>query len=235
MEEITIYLAFAAGVLAFLSPCTLPLYPSFISYITGVSVHELKTNKKLWKITLAHSSLFCVGFSIIYYVLGFSASLFGRLFIENQMLIQQLGGIFLVLVGLFLVGVIEPKLLMSEWRIKYRPKKVSYINTFLIGLIFSAGWTACIGPIFSAIMYSSVANPAGAFVNVTAFSLGFSVPFIAMGFAIGKVRFLTKYSAVLMKIGGVIMIILGVTIFFNKMYYVNIWGNRIQQFFSGLF
>ncbi|MDV2686157.1 cytochrome c biogenesis protein CcdA [Alkalihalophilus lindianensis] len=235
MQEVTIYLAFAAGMLAFISPCTLPLYPSFISYITGVSVNELKSNKKLWKITLVHSTIFCLGFSVIYYVLGFSASALGRMFMWNQLLIQQLGGIFLVVIGLFLAGVIEPKFLMKEVRFKYRPKKISYLNTFLIGIIFSAGWTACIGPIFSAIMYSSLADPTRAFMNITAFSLGFSLPFIAMGFAIGKVRFLTKYSAVFMKIGGVIMIILGVTIFFNKMYYINIWGQHLQSLLSSLF
>ncbi|MFC0561488.1 cytochrome c biogenesis CcdA family protein [Halalkalibacter alkalisediminis] len=184
MPEVSIYLAFAAGVLAFISPCTLPIYPSFISYITGISVNELKVNKKLWTVTLSHSIIFCLGFSFIYYVLGFSFSAIGSLFISYQPTIQKIGGIFLVLVGLFLAGVIEPKLLMSEFRIKYRPKKTSYFSTFLIGVIFSAGWTACIGPIFGAIMYSSMANPSGAFMNITAFSLGFSLPFIVMGFAI---------------------------------------------------
>ncbi|WP_078551919.1 cytochrome c biogenesis CcdA family protein [Bacillus alkalicellulosilyticus] len=235
MPEVTILLAFAAGVLAFVSPCTLPLYPSFISYITGISVNELKENKKLWKVTMAHSIIFCLGFSFIYYVFGFSASMVGSLLIQYQPLIQKLGGIFLVLIGLFLAGIIEPKLLFSELRIKYRPNKISYVNTFIIGVVFSAGWTACIGPIFGAIMYSAMANPTKAFVNITAFSLGFSLPFIAMGFAIGKVRFITKYSSILMKIGGVIMVLLGIIIFFGKMYYINIFGNQIQEFITRIF
>ncbi len=235
MLEVTVYLAFAAGVLAFVSPCTLPLYPSFISYITGVSVKELKENKKRWKITLTHSIIFCLGFSVIYYVLGFSASALGHLFISYQKIIQQLGGIFLVLIGLFLAGIIEPKALMKDLRINYRPKNISYFNTFLIGIIFSTGWTACIGPIFATIMYTAMANPATAFVNITAFSLGFSLPFIGMGFAISKVSILTKYSSIFMKIGGVIIIILGVMIFFDKMYVIQIWGQRMQDFFANLF
>lgn len=235
MTEVTVYLAFAAGVLAFVSPCTLPLYPSFISYITGVSVQELQDNKKTWKVTLAHSIIFCLGFSVIYYVLGFSASALGTVFMSYQSLIQQLGGIFLVLIGLFLAGIIEPKALMKDLRIRYQPKKISYFNTFLIGVIFSTGWTACIGPIFAAIMYTAMANPASAFVNITAFSLGFSLPFIGMGFAISKVRLITKYSSVFMKIGGVIIIILGIMIFFDKMYIIQIWGQKIQNFFLNLF
>ncbi|WP_088102069.1 cytochrome c biogenesis CcdA family protein [Halalkalibacter urbisdiaboli] len=235
MPEVGLLLAFAAGMLAFVSPCTLPLYPSFISYITGVSVQELKTNKKLWMITLSHSVLFCLGFSVIYYVIGYSASTIGLLFRGYHTLIQQIGGIFLVLVGLFLAGVIEPKLLMSEFRLKYRPKRISYLNTFLIGFIFSAGWTACLGPIFGTILYSTFYEPTKAFVTITAYNLGFSLPFIVMGFAIGKVKFLTKYSAIFMKIGGVTIIILGIMIYFKKMYYINIWSNELQSFLKHLF
>ncbi|MDV2686415.1 cytochrome c biogenesis protein CcdA [Alkalihalophilus lindianensis] len=234
MQEVSLVLAFGAGLLAFISPCTLPLYPSFISYITGVSVQELKENKK-WKLTLVHSISFCLGFSTIYYILGFSASALGSSILGYQQLIQQLGGILLVLVGLFLIGFIQPTALLAEYRIKYKPNKISYLNTFVIGLVFSAGWTACIGPIFGTIMYTAMANPTQAFYNITAFSLGFSIPFILMGLAISKIKILTKYSNIAMKIGGWIIIILGITIFFNKMYYINILGQKIQNFILSLF
>ncbi|WP_018923933.1 cytochrome c biogenesis CcdA family protein [Salsuginibacillus kocurii] len=227
MTEVTILLAFGAGMLAFLSPCTLPLYPSFISYITGVSVNELKTNKSLWPVTLKHSILFCLGFSVIYYILGFSAGAIGNIFYSYQGLIQQLGGIFLILVGLFLTGIIKPSLLMSSKKLNYTPKKTGAFNTLLIGLIFGAGWTPCIGPIFGAIMMQSAAQPEQTFINVTSYSVGFALPFIAMGFALGKVSVITKYSGLLMKIGGVFIIIIGFMVFFDLMYYLNIWSNQL--------
>ncbi|PSL43547.1 cytochrome c-type biogenesis protein [Salsuginibacillus halophilus] len=230
MTEVTILLAFGAGLLAFISPCTLPLYPSFISYITGASVNELKTNRGLWPITLKHSILFCLGFSLVYYVLGFSASAVGSMFTDYQMLIQQLGGIFLVLVGLFLTGILQPSLLMSEKRMtSFMPKKTSAFSTFVIGIIFGAGWTPCIGPIFGTIMYHSAAYPDQAFVNITSYALGFSLPFIAMGFALGKVSVITKYSSLFMKIGGAFIIAIGIMVFFDWIIYINIWSQQLQN------
>ncbi|MED0666656.1 cytochrome c biogenesis protein CcdA [Bacillus badius] len=234
MENITVLLAFTGGLLAFISPCTLPLYPSFISYITGVSVNDLKENKNFKKKVLLHSLFFCLGFSFIYYVLGFSVSKVGQLFLENQALIRTLGGIFLVFMGLFLSGILTPSFMMKDSRINYESKKKSFLNSFLVGLIFAAGWTPCIGPIFGAIMYASVLNPTDTFLNITFYSLGFSLPFILMAFFMGRIKFIIKYSSFLMRFGGIIMIILGLMLYFNKMIYFNIWGAEIQEYFFNL-
>ncbi|MCM3609822.1 cytochrome c biogenesis CcdA family protein [Planococcus sp. MERTA32b] len=237
MENITIWVALAGGFLAFISPCCLPLYPSFVSYITGVSVNELKENKQasFRKKVLIHSIFFSLGFSVIYYVLGFSLSTIGGLFTKNETLIQMLGGIFLVFMGLFLMGIIKPEFMFKEKRIKHEKKPASYLNSFVVGFVFSAGWTPCIGPIFGAILtYGSLVNPAHTLAVVTAYSLGFCIPFIIMAFFIGKTRFILKYSSALMKFGGAIIVVMGVMIYFDKMYYLNIWTADLQYFLESL-
>ncbi|PUB06326.1 cytochrome c biogenesis CcdA family protein [Paenisporosarcina sp. OV554] len=237
MDNVTIFLALSGGFLAFISPCCLPLYPSFISYITGVSVNELKENKEasFRKMILIHSLFFSLGFSVIYYILGFSFSKIGNLFAANQTLLQMFGGIFLVFMGLFLMGIIQPTFMFKEARFNYKKKSATYLNSFIVGFVFSAGWTPCIGPIFGAIMYASVLNPAQTFVNVTAYSLGFCVPFIVMAFFIGKTKFILKYSSGLMKLGGLIIVVLGIMIYFDKMFYLNIWTSKIQYQIQSLF
>lgn len=237
MENITIFVALAGGFLAFISPCCLPLYPSFVSYITGVSINELKENKEsaFRKKVLMHSIFFSLGFSVIYYVLGFSLSAIGGLFIKYETLIQMLGGIFLVLMGLFLMGIIKPEFMFKEKRLNHKKRPASYLNSFVVGFIFSAGWTPCIGPIFGAIItYGSLVNPAQTIAVVTAYSLGFCIPFIIMAFFIGKTRFILKYSSALMKFGGAIIVALGVMIYFDQMHYLNIWTADLQYFIESL-
>lgn len=237
MENITIFVALAGGFLAFISPCCLPLYPSFVSYITGVSINELKENKEsaFRKKVLMHSIFFSLGFSVIYYVLGFSLSAIGGLFIKYETLIQMLGGIFLVLMGLFLMGIVKPEFMFKEKRLNHKKRPASYLNSFVVGFIFSAGWTPCIGPIFGAIItYGSLVNPAQTIAVVTAYSLGFCIPFIIMAFFIGKTRFILKYSSALMKFGGAIIVALGVMIYFDQMHYLNIWTADLQYFIESL-
>ncbi|WLR58863.1 cytochrome c biogenesis CcdA family protein [Guptibacillus hwajinpoensis] len=233
MEEVTVMLAFVGGLLAFISPCCLPLYPSFLSYITGVSVSELKGDNGGFnrKKVLLHSILFSIGFSIIYYVLGFSVSSASSIFVKYKDLVRMLGGIFITLMGLFLMGVIQPKFMMREFRFKQKKRGANYLNSLLVGFIFAAGWTPCIGPIFGAIMYATALNPAQTFMNITAYSMGFCIPFILMAFFISKTRFLLKYSDMLMKIGGTIMVVLGIMLYFNKLVYINVWFSQFQYRF----
>lgn len=237
MENVTLILAFAGGFLAFISPCCLPLYPSFISYITGVSVSELKDNKEISikKQIFLHSIFFCIGLSIVYYILGFSMSTIGVLFASYQKALTMFGGIFLVIMGLFLTGIYQPKFMLKVFKFNRSKRSASLLNSMLVGFIFSAGWTPCIGPIFASIMYNNVLNPAATFLSVTAYSFGFCIPFILMGFFLGKVKFIVKYSAILMKVGGFIIIVLGLMIYFDKMIYLNIWTSHIEYLLKSWF
>ncbi|MDA1475721.1 cytochrome c biogenesis CcdA family protein [Bacillus changyiensis] len=238
MEQVTWWLAFGGGLLSFVSPCCLPLYPSFISYITGISVNDLKNHKStsITRSVCIHALSFLVGFSFIFYVLGFSTSSIGRIFAENQTLIRMLGGIFVTIMGLFLLGIFQPKFMLQEHRFAFRRGKIGILNSMLIGIIFAAGWTPCIGPIFGAIISTNIASPANTpthtFINVTAYSLGFGIPFLFMSFFIGKIKIFLKYSNLFMKIGGGILVIVGVLLYTNKMVWINIWYSNLTGFLS---
>ncbi|MDN7240685.1 cytochrome c biogenesis CcdA family protein [Planococcus sp. N028] len=202
-----------------------------------MSVNELKENKQVSfrKKVLLHSLFFSLRYSVIYYILGFSLSAISGLFTTSQKLIQMLGGIFLVFMGLFLMGIIKPEFMFKEKRFTHEKKASSYFNSFVVGFIFSAGWTPCIGPIIGAIIaYGSLVNPAHTVAVVTAYSLGFCIPFIIMAFFIGKTKFILKYSAGLMKFGGAIIVLLGIMIYFDKMYYLNIWTADLQYMIESL-
>ena len=117
MSEVTIWAAFGAGIASFISPCCLPLYPSYLSYITGVSVTDLKSEhpgKQVRMRTMSHTLFFILGFSVVYYTLGYSTNKFAEFFSEYQTLIRQLSAVLIILMGLILVGLIQPGMLMKE-------------------------------------------------------------------------------------------------------------------------
>ncbi|MBG9914997.1 cytochrome c biogenesis protein CcdA [Bacillus sonorensis] len=233
MQSVTIWLAFGAGFLSFISPCCLPLYPSFISYITGFSVSDLKSRqtKGVNQTVLLHAASFLIGFSLIFYIIGFSASSVGSIFSEYKNLIRMLGGIFICLMGLFLLGVFQPAFMLKERRFSFRKGKIGVLNSILVGIIFAAGWTPCIGPIFGTIAYANFTNPdpARTLMLVTAYSLGFAIPFLVMAFFIGKVKFFTKYSHVLMKIGGGMLVFIGILLYTNQIVWINIWFSDLTN------
>ena len=151
--DINLFLAFGAGFLSFISPCTLPLYPAFISYITGMSLDDLKSDsKRMSRSGMLHTLFFLIGFSIIFIVLGFATSFVGTFFIENQEILRQVGAIFMVLFGLMIAGVFTPKFLMGEKKLQFKNRPSGYFGSALIGLAFAAGWTPCSGPIIGVIM-----------------------------------------------------------------------------------
>lgn len=129
-----------------------------------------------------------------------------------------------------MLDIFKPSFLMKEHRFQYTKKKVGFLNSVIVGIVFGAGWSPCIGPIFGAIMYANIMYPTQTFFNIAAYSLGFCIPFILMAFFISKTKLILKYSALLMKIGGVLMIIIGLMVFFDKMTYISNWGFQIQYF-----
>ncbi len=227
--DLTIWLVAGAGVLSFISPCSLPLYPSYLSYITGVSIQDLKENRGMMqKSAIIHTVFFMIGFSVIFYALGLSVSWIGITFSSNQKLIQQIGGIFIILMGLFMTGLFQPKWLMAEKKVQYRSKSTGYIRSILVGMTYAAGWTPCVGPIFSAVLILGATNPEGALLYITAYTLGFAVPFFVMAFFIGKIKWIVTYANVMMKIGGGMMIVTGILLYTNQM-------TKITAFFIRLF
>ncbi|ELK41818.1 cytochrome c biogenesis CcdA family protein [Brevibacillus agri] len=216
--NLTVFLAFAAGFLSFISPCCLPLYPSFLSYITGVTVDEVKKGKAVFqKQALLHTLFFIIGFSIIFIALGLSTSWIGNLFVNQKDLIRQLGGILLVIIGLVMLQVFKMDWMMRSFKIDLKSRPLGYTGSILVGMTYAAGWTPCVGPILSGIIVLGVTDPSRALTYTLAYTLGFAIPFFVMTFFISKVSAIVKYSDQFMKVGGGVMILFGVLLYTDKL------------------
>lgn len=227
--DVTIWMAFAGGVASFVSPCCLPLYPSYLSYITGISVKDLKADHRTSEVrirTMIHTFFFMLGFSFVFFSLGYGTSLFADFFSNYQELIRQISAIFIVLLGLFLLGIFQPQLLMKERKLDLRLKKSGYAASFVFGIGFSAGWSPCVGPILAAILLLGTSQPGTWFQLTAAYSLGFAIPFFVLAFFIGSTRWMLKYSNAIMKVGGALMIVMGILLFTDQMTKITIWLNQ---------
>lgn len=235
MEQVTIWLAFGAGVLSFISPCCLPLYPSYLSYITGISVAQLKDapSRKVRSLTLLHTLFFLLGFSIIFYSLGFTVSTLSRLFVDYKDFIRMMGGIFIIAMGLFLLGIFQPKVLLKEKKWNFSRKGVSYVSSVLIGIGFAAGWTPCLGPILASILALAAIHPEIAFLYITAYIVGFAIPFILMALFIGRTKWLLRYSDWVMKIGGAMLVLFGILLYTDQLTTIIVWFTRLTGGFTG--
>ncbi|WP_342511519.1 cytochrome c biogenesis protein CcdA [Sporosarcina sp. FSL K6-1522] len=219
--DLNLFLAFGAGFLSFISPCSLPLYPAFISYITGMSLDDLKSDsKRMSKSGMLHTLFFLIGFSLIFIVLGFGSSFVGKFFIENQTILRQVGAIFIVLFGVMIAGLFTPQFLMREKKLQFKNRPTGYFGSVLIGLGFAAGWTPCSGPIIGAIIGLAAANPGSGMTYMIAYILGFAIPFFVLSFFITKLGWIRKSSGIIMKVGGYIMIAVGILLFFDGMTYI---------------
>ncbi|PAV29377.1 cytochrome C biogenesis protein CcdA [Virgibacillus profundi] len=229
MSEINIFLAFGAGVLSFVSPCVLPLYPAFLSYITGMSVSEIKEdNKKMNKKALLHTIFFLIGFSSVFIMMGFMTSYISEFLLTNRDVIRQVGAILIIFFGLVIVGIFNFKFLMKDKKITFKNRPAGFAGSFLIGLAFSLGWTPCTGPILAIVLSLAATDPNMGMVMMISYILGFSVPFLLLAFFIGKFTWIKKHSLKLVKIGGYVMIFMGIALFFD-------WMTDLTSFLAGWF
>ena len=230
MDNINLWIALAAGFASFISPCCLPLYPSYLSYITGISVAELKGSeitKANRRLLMSHTFFFILGFSIVYYTLGYGTNVFSEFFSEYNRVIRQVSAVLIIVMGLLLLGIFKPQLLMKDTRANLIPKKTSYLSSFIFGIGFSAGWTPCIGPALTVILAMAATEPGSWFGLTTAYSLGFAIPFFILAFFLSKARWILKYSNLVMKIGGAVMILMGILLFTDQMLSITIWLNSV--------
>lgn len=231
--DLTIWLAFSAGFLSFLSPCCFPLYPSFLSYLTGVSIQDDTQTRRSARTILLHASLFLLGFSVIFIALGFSASLVGDLFWEQQDLVRQVGAIFVMAMGLVMLGLFQPAWLMRERRMRFMKKPAGYGGSILLGLTYAAGWTPCIGPIFTAILALGVSRPQEAIWYMIFYVLGFALPFLSLAFWMTRMKWIVRYSGIVMKVGGGLMLLTGILLYTDQMTEIMLFFIRIFGGFSG--
>lgn len=194
-----------------------------------MSVSELRDeNGMLTRRSILHTVLFLLGFSTIFLLLGFSGSFFAQLLIQNEDLIRRLGAVLIIFFGFVIIGVFNFQFLMKDRKITFKNRPAGYIGSFIIGLTFSLGWTPCTGPILSAVLVLGADQPDLFLVMMVAYSLGFSLPFLILSFFIGKMGWIKRYSSRIVKVGGYIMIFMGVALYFD-------WMTRLTSYLAGLF
>ena len=217
--------AFAAGFLSFLSPCVLPLIPSYLSFVTGVSFEDLQgsTNKRrIQFLTVANSLMFIFGFSFVFISLGASSSAIGRLFSSYQDWIRIAGGIIMIFFGLFVAGFFRLNFMQHEKRLHMSGKPAGYLGSTVVGMAFAAGWTPCIGPILGTILlYAGAQGEAVLGVKLLAvYSSGLAIPFLFASLFFNTFlsysQKLKKHMRVIMIISGVLLVGFGVLLLTNK-------------------
>lgn len=224
-QEVSIPIAFLFGLLSFVSPCVLPLVPSYISFITGISFEKLTDSnggKELKKVILINSLMFILGFSAVFVSLGASATFAGELLRTYQDIIRKIGGVVIILLGIHIVGIINFRILQQDKRLHFfREKPAGILGSFLIGVGFAAGWTPCIGPILATILMMAASSDTllqGVFLLIV-YSLGLAIPFFLT--SIGITTFLKhfnrlkKHMRVVSIATGSLLIITGALIYFN--------------------
>lgn len=185
--------AFGAGVASFLSPCVLPLIPSYVTFITGMTLDDVSRARR---VALIHALLFVLGFSLIFLALGASATLLGRLLFTYRVWVSRIGGLLVLAFGLYLLGVFNLGAFSRERRIHVTDKPLGYLGTVVVGIAFGAGWTPCIGPILASILtYAATQGEVSRGVALLgAYSLGLAIPFVLAAVAIE--RFFVAFNAI---------------------------------------
>ena len=235
-QEISVLIAFSAGVLSFVSPCVLPLVPSYISYITGVSFKDLtdaEARRKVRWATVSHSLLFIAGFSTVFILMGASASYLGQLLSKYQYWIMKGGGVLIIILGIHFTGIISIPFLQMERRFELKGKPLGHLGSFLVGIVFAAGWTPCIGPILSTILLyaSTTKNFATGIYLLTMYSIGLGVPFFLASLAFNS--FLSafdrmkKYMRVITIVSGFFLIAIGILFLTDQFRVLNSYLNEL--------
>lgn len=235
--DFTGIVAFISGLLSFFSPCILPLVPSYLIFISGITFDDYKElqSRKYRKIVLIHSLAFIVGFSFVFVALGISSSALGRLLSNYQVYVMRIGGFVLIILGLYYLDVIKIPFLNREKVFHLQEKPVGLFGSFIIGITFSLGWTPCIGPALSSILIiaSTTENIWEGIYLLGLYSLGLAIPFVISALLFDQLfGLLKKYSSIVkysMKFLGVLFIIIGI-LFFSS--YWSLVIGKIGQMFS---
>ncbi len=233
-HDVTYIGAFIAGLLSFLSPCVFPLIPSYFMYITGISYSDMLAEHPshiIRKKSILHSICFIGGFTVVFVLLGASATYIGSFLNEHATIIRKVGGVLLVLLGIHVTGILHIKFLLGEKRVSIKHKPAGYAGSFLVGIAFAAGWTPCIGPILAAILAVAATEEKvyQGILLLFIYSLGLGVPFFISSLAMH--RFLNvfnrfkKYIRVCEIITGCFLMLIGVLIYTN-------WLSRLSGYMT---
>lgn len=233
--DINIWIALTAGILSFFSPCVLPLIPSYLTYITGLSFGQLQEahpGAKVRLIVIAHSLTFILGFSVVFITLGGIVGLASASFQEHLrtglVWVERVGGLLIILFGIHLTGLIHFGALLGEKRIHLHDKPTGYFGTFIVGLAFAAGWTPCIGPILASIlMIAATSGQAGrGLLLLTVYSAGLGIPFLVAGLLfhqfLGFFQHFRRYIRLTEIITGALLVTVGLLLISGKLGWLTI-------------
>lgn len=231
VQNVSFLLALSAGLLSFASPCVLPLVPAYIGYLSGSTIAQQgKASNR--RATSLHALGFVLGFSTVFVLLGASVWAMGRLLYNFLPLIRRVGGAILIVFGLHTMGVLKVPPLYRERRLELRVSpKLGYLASFLMGVLFAAGWVPCVGPILSAILLlaSDSRSIAQGTYLLVAYSLGLGLPFLLTGLAFstisGYLRRLNRYLNIVSILSGIFLIAIGVAIFTDSLRFLARYGS----------
>lgn len=220
ISQISVWLAFLAGLASFLSPCVFSLVPAYVGYLGGLAAGGDKNQASNRWVTFSHGLAFVLGFSTVFVLLGVAASFAGGLLFDLRFWLAKIGGVVVVIFGLHMIGVFHIPFLAYDTRVQKAPDpKLGYLSSALMGVFFSAGWSPCVGPVLGAILTIAINGGSlslGA-VLLTAYSAGLAIPFLIAALGIGWVTtILKKYSKVMRYVEiamGVILVIVGILLF----------------------
>jgi cytochrome c-type biogenesis protein len=235
MTEVNVFVAFAAGVFSFLSPCVLPLIPSYLSFVSGVSLEEMRGAQAAARVrtrVLLNSGAFIFGFSLVFVSLGASASFLGSLFLGYRDAIRLAGGFFVLLVGLYLVGVFKIAALERYLQFDLKDKPAGYLGSVLVGITFAVAWTPCVGPVLGAVLALAGASGEvgrGIFL-LSSYAAGLAVPFFFSAMAVNSFlqfsQHFRRYIHAVHVMGGVLLIVAGILLITDYMTFLNAYVLR---------
>ncbi len=217
LSHLGLLAAFAAGIVCFISPCGFPLVPGYISYLAGTTLQDAQEKGARWRVSL-HALCFVLGFTIIFVLLGATASLFGTILNANRLLLARLAGFLLIIFGLVLTGLVPLPFLSAEHRMHVGRGKPAFLRSVLVGLTFGAGWSPCVGPVLASIL-ALTATGTTLMQGVTfllVYALGLGTPYLLVGLFIDRVQpvvhAIRRYTGPICTIGGAILVLTGMLI-----------------------
>jgi len=235
MADINIFVAFTAGIFSFLSPCVLPMIPSYLSFISGVSLEEMRSVEvasHIRKRVLLNSLAFISGFSLVFISLGASVSFLAGFFLSYRSLIRVLGGIFILAVGIYLLGVVKFSVLDRYLQFHLKNKPGGYLGSALVGITFGAAWIPCVGPILGAILTLAATSSEigrGVFYLAT-YAAGLALPFFLSAVAVNSFfEFSQKFRRYVQAVhvtAGILLIVVGILLITDYMTLLNIYAIR---------
>lgn len=236
IANIGLFTAFIAGVVSFVSPCVLPLVPGYLSFIAGRSLEQMKAAGRGERFrTVSQAGWFVLGFSTVFLILGASATVVGRLLLLYRTEASLVGGVIVILFGVFMTGLVKPRWLLGDWRLvdKLAEGGTGPGGAYLLGIAFAFGWTPCIGPILGAILTvsASTANVTSGLALLGVYSLGLGVPFLLSAMSLDRfllhVGRLRRWGRPLHIGAGVIMILMGILMITGQLTAFSYWLLRI--------